>query len=97
MVLYEGIFFDDETTQLLRKLEEKPLEIKSDYLHCTFKFLPKNYEVFNNLANKQFDIYLIGYGNDGDNSGFEVSLSEELKKYYINYEKDNPSILKKPI
>ena len=41
-------------------------------------------------------MYLIGYGNDGMNSGFEIELSEELKPYYINYDEINKSILKIP-
>ena len=41
-------------------------------------------------------MYLIGYGNDGNNSGFEIELSENLKPYYINYDEINTNILKKP-
>lgn len=34
---------------------------------------------------KSFEVYLISYANDCQNSGFEISFSDELKNYYINY------------
>ena len=53
-------------------------------------------EIFNELVGKSFDVYIVGYANDGMNSGFEILLPEELKKYYINYDEQNPNVLKVP-
>lgn len=39
---------------------------------------------------------IIGYANDGKNSGFKIELPTELMKYYINYEEQNLSKLKVP-
>lgn len=34
--------------------------------------------------------------NDGQNSGFEILLPEELSEYYINFDEQNPDVLKVP-
>ena len=96
MLIYEGIFFDKDTIKLIHSLEENQLEKADELLHCTFKFRPKPNEIFNDIVGKEFELFLIGYANDGKNSGFEISLPDELKKYYINYEEDNPKQLKTP-
>ena len=57
MIIYEGIFFDEETTEFIRSLEEKPLPVLSEDVHCTFKFKPKNDEIFNG-NNSWFKIQL---------------------------------------
>ena len=43
-----------------------------------------------------FEIYLVGYDNDGQNSDFKISFPDELKDYYINYDDQNPTVLKVP-
>ena len=96
MLIYEGIFFDKDIIELIHSLEINQLEKADELLHCTFKFRPKPNEIFNNIVGKEFELFLIGYANDGKNSGFEISLPDELKKYYINYEEDNPKQLKTP-
>ena len=94
MLHYEGIFFEGKSLELIRKLEPKNLGIINDEIHCTFKYKPEDSEIFNEIVGKSFDLYLIGYGNDGKNSGFETLLPKELLKYYINY--DNNGNLKVP-
>ena len=37
---------------------------------------------------------IIGYACDGQNSGFLIKIPEEYMKYYINYDEDNPNLLK---
>ena len=96
MLSYEGIFFDKDMTELIHSLEKEKLERVNDEIHCTFKYHPLDEEIFNEIVGKYFDIYLIGYGNDGQNSGFEILLPEELKKFYINYDEENLNILKVP-
>lgn len=96
MLIYEGIFFDKDIIELIHSLEINQLEKADELLHCTFKFRPKPNEIFNNIVGKEFELFLIGYENDGKNSGFEISLPDELKKYYINYEEDNSKQLKTP-
>lgn len=96
MLSYEGIFFEGETVNFIHSLEETTLEEINDRLHCTFKYHPSSEEIFNDIVGKTFEVYLIGYANDGINSGFEILLPEELKKYYINFDEENPSVLKIP-
>lgn len=96
MLIYEGIFFEGKDADLIHALEDKQLENVNDNLHCTFKYRPNNSEIFNEIVGKTFEIYIVGYGNDGMNSGFEVLLPDELKKYYINYEEKEQNILRTP-
>lgn len=96
MLKYEGVFFEEDVVDLIHSLEVKPLPIAINEIHCTFKYLPKDNEIFNNLIGKNFEVTLIGYGNDGMNSGFEVALPTELVPYYINYDEQNPKVLKVP-
>ena len=88
MLIYEAIFFDDETSKFIRSIEKQPLEIEYEDMHCTFKFRPAKDEIFNELVGKEFDIKIVGYASDGHNSGFSIELPEELNKYYINYDPD---------
>ena len=94
MIKYVGLFFDKKETNLIKSLEENDLGNQNDLLHCTFKYRPDDNGFFDDIIGKIFEIYLIGYGNDGNNSGFEISLPDELLKYYINYNEDNSSLLK---
>ncbi len=89
MLSYEGIFFDEEGENLIFSLEKKHLGLVNDKLHCTFKYHPTEKELFNNLVGEYFDIYLVCYGNDNRNSAFMLTLPEESKEYYINYDTDN--------
>lgn len=93
MLSYEGLFFDDDTIKLIKSLETKTLETINDEIHCTFKYHPNDNEIFNELVGKTYEIYLVGYGNDGQNSGFEIQIPDELKRYYLN---DDCNKLKSP-
>ena len=94
MLNYEGIFLDEKSIKLIQVIEECKLELTNDILHCTFKYKPSKDEIFNDIVGKEFELYLVGYGNDGMNSGFEVVLPYELKEYYLNY--DENGTLKTP-
>lgn len=83
MLKYEGLFFDNATEDYIHSLEENKLECVNDKIHCTFKYKPTNEEIFNDIVGHKFVIELIGYGNDGKNSGFSVKLPNKLKKYYL--------------
>lgn len=96
MVSYEGIFFDKETVEFIHSLEGKKLKRVNDEIHCTFKYHPKDSEIFNEIVGEYFEVYLVGYGNDGKNSGFKVELPERLQEYYINYDEENCDKLKVP-
>lgn len=96
MLSYEGIFFEKDMVDLIHSLEKNKLAIVNDEIHCTFKYHPTTDEIFNDIVGKTFEVYLISYGNDGQNSEFEISFSDELKKYYINYDEQNPIVLKIP-
>lgn len=96
MLSYEGIFFEGEALDVIYSLEERNLGCFNDEIHCTFKYHPNDKEIFNQIVGKSFDIYIIGYGNDGKNSGFSLLLPDELKQYYINFDENDPSMLKIP-
>lgn len=96
MLKYEAIFLDEESVKLIHRLEENKLDRVNDEIHLTLKYKPNDNEIFNDIVGQEFEMYLIGYGNDGNNSGFEIELSENLKPYYINYDETNTNILKKP-
>lgn len=96
MLSYEGLFFDKKTAELLHSLEENQLAKINNKIHCTFRYHPDAEEIFNDIVGKTFEITIIGYGNDGFNSGFAISLPDELLPYYINYEDDNKILLRTP-
>lgn len=90
-VMYQGYFLDQESVERLRdkeeeltkKLEKNILEKNVTHPHITFKFSPNDEQVLpNDIVGKDFNLKVTGYGNDGKNSGFEVELLEEIKKYY---------------
>lgn len=92
MISYEGLFFEGESLELIHSLDLNKLEKANDDIHCTFRYHPNKNEIFNELVGKTFEITLTSYGNDGTNSGFLVSLPDELKTYYINYESDQKTL-----
>ena len=96
MLNYEGLFFDKETQELIHALESQQLEKINDEIHCTFKYHPNDTEIFDDIVGKTYDVYLCGYANNGQNSGFLIQLPNELIEYYINYHEDNPTMLKPP-
>ena len=71
MIEYVGLFFDKKE-EFIKSLEVNDLGCCNDLLHCTFKYCPSEYQLFNEFVGQSFEIYLIGYGNDGNNSGFEI-------------------------
>lgn len=58
-----------------------------------FKYHPGKNEIFNEIVGDYFEFYVIGYGNDGKNSGFKIQLPSELKEYYINYDKNTSKLI----
>lgn len=72
MVSYEGIFFLEDTADFIHSLEKNRLPIINNELHCTFKYHPSEDEIFDELIGKEFEVLIVGYANDGNNSEFEV-------------------------
>ncbi len=93
MVLYEGIFFEGDSSKLIVLNERSPLEKRVSNFHCTFKFRPKDEEIFDEIVGEDVNVMVIGYGCDGKNSGYEVVLPGYIQKYYLNYDKNNPEKL----
>ena len=96
MLNHEGIFFEGETLDLIHSLEKEQLPIVGDEIHCTFRYHPSSDEIFNNLVGKEMEVLLIGYGSNGQNSGFQIMLPEELVPYYINYLDEDKKELRLP-
>ena len=95
-IMYEGIFFSGEEAEKIKSLDTNKLSRVNGRLHCTFKYKPKHEEIFDEIVGKQYEVEIVGYGNDCQNSGFSVILPKELKKYYINYDEQNIESLKIP-
>lgn len=96
MLSYEGIFFDSDTEQLIHLLEKPRLDVVNDEIHCTFKYHPNNEEIFDELVGQEIEVLIVGYGNDGKNSGFEIQLPDDIMPYYINYGDNEQGELIKP-
>ena len=96
MLSHEGIFFEGETLDLIHSLEKEQLSVVGDEIHCTFRYHPSPSEIFNNLVGKEMEVLLIGYGCDGQNSGFKIMLPEDLVPYYINYVDETKNQLRIP-
>lgn len=73
-LLYEGLFFNEKEKEIIKSLEPKPLKNVVEEPHITFKFKPTKEEIYNQIAGSEFEIEIVGYGNDGKNSGFQVNL-----------------------
>jgi len=87
MVEYFGIFFNDGESLKIKNNEKTKLEKLPNNFHCTFKFAPKDLALYNEVIGKDISITLVGYGNDGKNSGFEIDFPQTLKKYFNNFDK----------
>lgn len=94
MVDYEGIFFDDEEVKKIQKYESHRLKNIHEKIHCTFVYRPSNDELYDELLNKEIDVYLISYGYSKNNSGFEIEIDSKYMKYYNNLDSNNN--IKKP-
>lgn len=91
MILYSGIFFDKNTSNIIKKYEIKRLAKSNEFLHCTFKFKPSENEIneFNKILGKNVELALLGYGSNDKNSGFNVKIPGEFEQFYINYDLDS--------
>lgn len=91
MVTYEGIFFEGESAKKIYSLEGVHLDLPIDKLHCTFKYRPSDEQIFDDIVGQEVEIAIIGYGCDGNNSGFEIVIPEDVMSYYLNCDKNDPS------
>lgn len=89
MVDYEGIFFDEDEVKKIQSYEQNFLGNVHECIHCTFIYKPDNDHLYEELLNKEIDIYLVSYGSNKNNSGFEVEIPEKYMKYYHNYDSNN--------
>ena len=96
MVIYEGIFFDDEEAAFLKMFEESPLAREVKNFHCTFKYKPDHDELFDDIVGNEVEVMVVGYGCNGNNSGFQLLLPEWVQSNYINYDVKYPSFLVTP-
>ena len=85
---YQGIFFDEATAKTLQKLQKNPLTDTVRDMHVTFKF--GDIEMYpEEMMGKEVELQLVGYASDGKNSGFEVSLPNDIER---NFYKGNRPI-----
>ena len=86
MVRYMGIFFEGEQAEIIKSLQPTKLARTNDEIHCTFKYKPTDAELIDDIVGQEVEVYLIGYGCDGKNSGFEITFDEAYDPYYVNYD-----------
>ena len=84
MINYVGLFFEGNDLEKILSLEENKLEYINDVIHCTFKYEPTENEIDNNILGQYFEVKLIGYANDNNNSGFMILLDDKIKNHYKN-------------
>lgn len=88
MVEYFGIFFDEINSKKIIDNEIVKLEKLPSNFHCTFCFKPKAFNFFNEVIGKEVNVSIVGYACDGNNSGFQIDFSNNLKKYFKNFDKN---------
>ncbi len=90
MIKFEGLFFNEKNINKLRSKDFNKLKVTNKDVHITLnRFSEKENK---HLYGKKFKIKVIGYGNDGQNSGFLVQLPKELIAYYRNISEDGTPI-----
>lgn len=84
-IIYQGFFLDknsvDKLISFSQNNSKETLEKIVDDAHITFEFKP---DVFfpNDLLGTFSTIQVVGYGNDGENEGFQVSIPKEFMEFY---------------
>ena len=89
MVEYFGIFFNKENSKIISDNEKQRLEFLPNNFHCTFAFRPNEIELFNQFVGQNVDVSLIGYGNNNENSGFEIAFDDKFKDLFKNFDINN--------
>jgi hypothetical protein len=81
-VLYKGLFIENDSSLSLIKSEgAKRLAVDIQDKHVTFEFKPS--DLFpEHFLGPLFFMKVVGYANDGKNSGFKVQLPSVLAPYY---------------
>lgn len=86
MVKYFAAWFDEKTNENLYKLLGENFLSKKpeDPLHVTFSYRPSDEHLSQliHYLGLEFEILIIGIGNNGENSGFEVEIPLELQSIY---------------
>lgn len=88
MIEYIGIFIDENDTNKILQNEGTALEKRPNNFHCTMQYMPKDLNFFYDVIGQEVVIALTGYGCDGNNSGFRVEFPDNIKKYFLNTDKD---------
>lgn len=91
-VIYEGLFFDRDNTEILRKLERGRLAKSIGRPHCTFCFRPSAEDIPEEIAGYEFTVKIVGVGANQNNSGLLVELPDSLKKYYKNVDIEGKTV-----
>lgn len=92
-IIYYGVFFDEEESKKLYKLDKKPLEKIAKDLHVTFRYFPFPNERINDVVGKEISLKVIGYGNNEKNSALLVEVPSEFKKYYRHRFKKDGNVI----
>ena len=88
MINYVGIFIDESDKEKIIENEKVCLEKRPKNFHCTMQYMPKDLKQFKDIIGQEVVIVLTGYGNDDKNSGYRVQLPDEIKKYFLNTDKE---------
>lgn len=91
-LLYSGIFFDNDSKNIISSLDNNKLDIIPKWYHITFTYLEENNKSLNDILGNNVTIKIIGFKNDGKNSGLLVEIPAEYKRYYNHYDENNKLI-----
>lgn len=82
-VIFYGIFFEQEDIiEIAEKLFPKArLQYLAGNPHVTFAFKKEMTEGFKKLLGKEAGVIVSGYGNNGKNEGFAVTLLDNKKEF----------------
>lgn len=83
MIEYIALFIEnDEDIKKLKQNEQSPLIKLPKNYHVTFEYKPQNIEKYNEILNKRFEIRVVGYASNGENSAFKVEFPKDLNMFY---------------
>lgn len=88
-ILYYGIFFNDDSKKIISSLDVNKLEVVPDDFHVTFRYLPNDDERVNDVIGKWFTLKIVGYQNNGKNSGLLIEIPDEIITLSISNDSKN--------
>ena len=75
MYIYTGVFFNNETSEMLRRFNSKKLARETKALHVTVLYKPS--DAHEELFGSEVEIEVTGYGCNNENEGLSCKVTSE--------------------